>query len=93
MERIAGADVPAGALLDVKDITEDPQYQERGIIVEIDHPKRGKVKVPGFAPRLSENYVEYQCAPGLGEHNEQVYGELLGYSREQLAQMKEEKII
>lgn len=93
MERIAGADVPAGALLDVKDITEDPQYQERGIIVEIDHPKRGKVKVPGFAPRLSENYVEYQCAPELGEHNEQVYGELLGYSREQLAQMKEEKII
>lgn len=93
MEMIAGADVPAGALLDVEDITNDPQYQKRGIIVEIEHPQRGKVKLPGFAPRLSENHVEYECSPSLGEHNREIYQGLLGLSDEQLKELEEQKVI
>ncbi len=93
MEIIAGADVPAGALLDVDDITKNPVYEKRGVIIEIDHPQRGKVKVPGFMPKLSENHVEYQCSPGLGEHNREVYGELLGVSEEELEKLREDKVI
>ncbi len=93
MDILAKADVPAGALLDVGDITNDPSYQERGMIVEIDHPDHGKVKVPGFAPRLSENHIEYTCSPGLGEHNAEIYGGILGLSGEELAELKAKKAI
>ena len=93
MDILCKADIPAGALLDCADITNDPQYLERGMIVEIEHPERGKVKVPGFAPRLSENHVEYQCSPALGGSNQEVYGGLLGLSGEELDALKEKKVI
>ncbi len=93
MDILAKADVPAGALLDVDDITNDPQYLRRGIIVEVEHPQLGKRKIPGFAPRLSENHIDYTCSPGLGEHNAEILGGVLGYSEEELAALKEKRVI
>ena len=93
MAILAGADVPAGALLDVGDITNDPSYLERGMIVEVEHPELGKVKVPGFAPKLSENHVEYTCSPALGGSNAEIYGEVLGLSQAKLAELKANKAI
>lgn len=93
MDILAKADVPAGALLDVGDITNDPSYQKRGMIVEVEHPELGKVKVPGFAPKLSENHVEYTCSPALGGSNAEVYGGVLGLSDQELAALKESKAI
>lgn len=93
MELLASADIPAGALLDVSDITNDPNYLERGMIVEIDHPELGKVKVPGFAPRLSENHIDYTCSPALGANNAELYGGVLGMTEEELAALKADKII
>ena len=93
MDILAKADIPAGAILDCDDITNDPQYLERGMMVEIDHPQRGKVKLPGFAPRLSENHIEYEPSPALGGSNDEIYGGLLGLSAEELAELKEKKVI
>lgn len=95
MDILCKADVPAGALLSVDDITNDPQYyaEDRQMMVEIEHPKRGKVKLPGFAPRLSENHIEYECSPELGGSNEEIYGGLLGLSEEELAELKAKKVI
>ncbi len=93
MAIIAGADVPAGAMLDVADITNDPDYQKRGMIVEIDHKELGKVKVPGFAPRMSENHIDYTCSPILGDSNDEIYRKLLGLSDSEITKLKAEKII
>ena len=93
MDILCKADIPAGALLSVDDITNDPQYYERGLMVEVDHPQRGKVKLPGFAPKMSEVKVEYECSPELGGSNEEVYGGLLGLTEEQLADLKAKKVI
>ena len=93
MDILAKADIPAGAILDCDDITNDPQYYERGMMVEIDHPQRGKVKLPGFAPRLSENHIEFEPSPALGGSNDEIYGGLLGLSAEELAELKEKKVI
>lgn len=93
MDILCKAGVPAGALLDVDDITNDPQYTDRNLIVEINHPVRGKIKVPGFAARLSENHIDYQCSPELGGANEAVYGSLLGHSKEELEELKAKKVI
>lgn len=93
MDILCKADIPAGALLDCEDITNDPQYQERGIIVEVEHPQRGKFKIPGFAPKMSAVKVEYECSPELGGSNEEVYGKLLGLSAEERSALKEKKVI
>lgn len=93
MDILAKADIPAGALLDVDDITNDPQYLERGMIVEVDHKERGRIKVPGFAPRLSENHVEYKASPGLGESNEEVYQGILGLGKVEYETLKTNKVI
>ncbi len=93
MAIIAGADVPAGALLDTEDITNDPDYERRGIIVKIDHPQRGTVKLPGFAPKMSENHIEYVTSPALGEHNQEVYGGLLHYTEEELKDLEDKHVI
>ena len=63
------------------------------MIVEVDHPDHGKLKVPGFAPKMSENHIDYVCSPGLGEHNQEVYGEILGLSAEDLQKLKDDKAI
>jgi formyl-CoA transferase len=93
MDILCKADIPAGALLDVDDITNDPQYLERGMITEIEHPQHGKLKVPGFAPRMSACTVEYECSPALGGSNVEVYKDLLGYTDEQMAELKANKVI
>ncbi len=93
MDILAKADIPAGALLDVDDITNDPQYLERGMIVEVEHKDRGRIKIPGFAPRMSENHVEYKVSPGLGESNEEVYQGILGLDKEEYEKLKTNKVI
>lgn len=93
MDILCRADVPAGALLDVDDITKDDSYLKRGMMIEIEHPTRGKLRVPGFAPKLSGNFVEFRPSPGLGEHNFEIYGELLGLGDEELETLKEKKVI
>ncbi len=93
MDIIAKADVPAGALLDVGDITNDPQYLKRGMIVEVDHKDHGKLKLPGFAPRMSENHLEYKVSPGLGENNKDVYQGILGLTDEEIENLKNAKAI
>ena len=66
---------------------------DRRMMVEVEHPQRGKVKLPGFAPRFSEVEIDYQCSPALGGANEEIYGGLLGLSAEELALLKEHKAI
>lgn len=93
MQIVASHDIPSGALLTIEDFAKDPAYVEQGIIVEIEHPQHGKLKMPGFAPKMSENHIEYTTSPELGGSNAEIYGEMLGLSAEELAQLKEERVI
>ncbi len=93
MDILAKQDIPAGALLDVGDITNDPQYLERGMIVEVEHKDHGRLKLPGFAPRLSENHVEYKVSPDLGSGNKKVYQEVLGLTDAEISELKSTKAI
>ena len=62
-------------------------------MLEVEHPERGNLIIPGFAPRMSENHVEYKVSPALGEANEEVYHGMLGVSEEELAELKAKKVI
>jgi formyl-CoA transferase len=93
MEILGRAGVPAGAVLDTQEITDDPGMRGREMIVELDHPDRGKFTMPGWPVKLSESYVAVEPAPLLGADNEAVYGEWLGLSASALASLKSEHVI
>ncbi len=93
MDLLCRADVPTGAVMDTDDITHDAYLLKRGTMVEIDSKDRGKLVIPGFAPRMSENHVPYKPSPALGDANEEVYGGVLGLSEEELAELKAKKVI
>jgi formyl-CoA transferase len=90
---LAKARIPVGPVLDTLEVLNDPHYNQRGSIVEFNHPERGKYKMPGSPVKMSKSPPEYTAAPLLGQHNEEVYAEWMGYSKEDVARLKEEGVI
>ena len=92
--RIVGeGGIPCGAVLNAEDIHTDPHLLERGMITTMDHPQRGKFKMPGFPVQLSDSPVDMEPAPLLGQHNAEVYKELLGLTEDDLVQLEQEAVI
>jgi formyl-CoA transferase len=88
MQTLGDAGVPAGAVYDTLEITQDPALQQREMIVTVEHPKRGKFTLPGWPVKMSESYVGVDRAPLLGEHNAEIYAEWLGLSEQDLENLK-----
>ncbi len=87
-------DVPLSPVRSVRELVDDEQLAFREYFQEIDHPAAGRLKYPGAPYKLSATPWEIRRpAPLLGEHNGAIYGRVLGYSRQELARMKEEGII
>ena len=79
-----GAQVPCGMVAAIDEIFSDPQYAARQNIVEVDDPRAGRVSVAGVVPALSGTPGKIESlAPALGSHNDEVFGELLGLSKEE----------
>ncbi|MCY3648015.1 MAG: CoA transferase [Chloroflexi bacterium] len=75
------AGVAAGPALSNLEMVADPHLRTRNMIVAIDHPDAGRREFPGFPIHLSETPVErFAGAPTLGQHNEAILCDLLGYS-------------
>ena len=93
MHALAGAGLPAGACLNAEDLHRDPHLAERGMVVEYDHPARGRVRLLGCPLKLSASPVEPARAPLLGEHTDDVYRDLLGLDEAELADLRARKIV
>ena len=80
------AGVAAGPVLSNLEMVADPHLRARNMIVPIDHPEAGRREFPGFPIQLSETPVQrFAAAPTLGQHNEAVLRDLLGYSESEYA--------
>jgi formyl-CoA transferase len=93
MRMLGEAGVPCGAVLDSVELLEDPHMRERGMIVTIDHPKRGKITMPGCPVRLEDSPVEVTSAPLLGQHSREIYRDMLGYGEGELDELKRQGVI
>ena len=93
MEILAGAGVPCGAVLDSAEVLADPHLRETGFIVDLEHPRRGTYPMPGNPVRLSDSPTEVTRAPLLGEHNAEVYGQLLGYGDTEIETLRRDGVI
>jgi formyl-CoA transferase len=88
------AAVPAGTSFTVADAFTDPHYAAREMIVAVDDPALGPIRMQGVTPKLSETPgAVRRGAPLLGEHNDEVYCELLGLSPATVARLREDGTI
>jgi len=89
------ANALAGAPVNTsEDLVKSPQLESRGFFVEIDHPKAGKLNYPSVSYNLSRTPCNtWRAAPLLGQHNEFVYCERLGYDKQALVKMSEAGVI
>lgn len=86
--------VPCGKVNTVAEVVTDPQVKAREMLIDMEYPGIGKVTIGGVCIKLSETPGTIAVrAPLLGEHNEEVYCGLLGYSAAKLAQLRAEGVI
>lgn len=83
MTILAGAGVPCGACLDTAEVLADPHLLARDMIVEMDHPVRGRFVTVGNPIKLSASPTTITPSPLLGQHREAILGEL-GYSTDDI---------
>jgi len=86
--------VPCGLIYRAQDMLDDPHFIAREAIVPVEHPDFGTIRMQNVAPRLSDTPGAVRhVGPALGEHNERVYGELLGLDEATRADYAERGII
>ena len=88
------AHVPHAPVNTIAEVADDPHLKYREMIREIEHPKEGKIKVPGSPIRLSDSPLkEVFAAPMIGEHTDQVLQELIGLTSEELQILRDKNVI
>ncbi|GAA3532047.1 formyl-CoA transferase [Nonomuraea rosea] len=92
LDRLNAENIPCGPILSTKELVEDVSLRDEGIVVTVDHPERGEFVTVGSPLQLSDSPVDVITPPLLGEHNQDIYGEL-GVSADELAQLKTNGVI
>jgi crotonobetainyl-CoA:carnitine CoA-transferase CaiB-like acyl-CoA transferase len=91
---IHASKVPVGAINSIAQSLEEPQVIARNLMVKIPHPQNPEFAMVGSPIKMSGTPVEYQRpAPRLGQHTDDILGERLGLSPEQLARLKARGIV
>ena len=93
MRVLADAGVPAGAIFDTMELTDEPDFVRRGIIQTMEHPTAGPFKMPGWPVRFDGRTPEVKPAPLLGQHTREVLREWLDLDADQIDQLGKDGVI
>jgi CoA:oxalate CoA-transferase len=85
--------IPCAPINSINQVKEDPQVQARQSIIEFDYPGIGSYPVVAFVPKFSTIEVPVRRAPLLGEHNKEIFCDVLGYSEEVYQELIDKKTI
>lgn len=93
LDAFAEMEAAIAPIYSIADIFEDPQYAARETIATVDHPVLGPLRMQGVVPRLSmtPGRIDHP-GPELGQHNQEVYGQL-GVTREELDELERVGVI
>jgi crotonobetainyl-CoA:carnitine CoA-transferase CaiB-like acyl-CoA transferase len=90
---LVAAEVPVAPIYRLDEALDDPQVKHLGMVQTVTHPERGAVRLMGFPVTLSDTALGPITPPDtLGEHTEQVLGEI-GCSAEEIARMRDDGLI
>jgi CoA:oxalate CoA-transferase len=93
VETLNKAGVPCGPVNSVAEVFQDPQILAQQMVIDVDHPGHGIVRMLGFPIKLSETPCRVRRpAPGLGEHSDEVLAEL-DYSEADRAAWRRDGVI
>jgi formyl-CoA transferase len=88
------AGVPAGRIFRARDMFGDPHFAARDAIVTVPHPDFGEIPMQNATPKLSATPGAVRSAgPALGEHNDEIYGGLIGLDETERARLRTSQII
>ncbi|HET6315417.1 MAG TPA: CaiB/BaiF CoA-transferase family protein, partial [Chloroflexota bacterium] len=88
------AGVPVSPIYSMADIYADVHYQARGDVIRPVDPELGEVPMPGIIPKFSRTPGSVRfVGPKLGEHNQAIYGDLLGLSPDEMETLRAEGVI
>ncbi|MDT4845824.1 Formyl-CoA:oxalate CoA-transferase [compost metagenome] len=89
LEKLRAADILCAKVADYGDLLNHPQLAENGMLAEIEHPRHGVLRVPGFPVNSAEAARQpYKPAPDKGEHSRELLAEM-GFSEREVADMLE----
>lgn len=94
-EMVDAAGIPCAPIYDIAQVANDPHIAgDREMFVDLEHPVAGKMKVTGAHIKLSGTPPTLRTpSPALGQHNDEVLAELLGYPQEKISELREEGVI
>jgi crotonobetainyl-CoA:carnitine CoA-transferase CaiB-like acyl-CoA transferase len=94
MELLQNAGVAAGAVISGLDVLSDSHLAAREFLLAIDKVEAGTHLYPGFVPRFSPDpSVLHRPAPCFGEHNDYVFGKILGLPSQEVETLVKERVI
>ncbi len=94
VERLEALKIGCGPINKLSEVFADPQVQARGTVMEMAHGSGQTVKVIANPVRLSATPADYRLPPPLlGEHTEEVLGQLLGLDDAAIAGLREKGVI
>jgi formyl-CoA transferase len=86
--------IPSAPINAIDKVLADPQAVHRGMVVEVQHPEVGALKLTGSPLKLSRTPVEYrQAPPSLGQHSEAILRRLLSYSDGKIQNLRAKGVI
>ncbi len=86
--------IPCGPINSIDQVMKDPQVQARGMVVDVDHPNAGSIKMVASPLKIPTAPPQIRLPPPLlGEHTEQILHELLGLDDKALAELHEAQVI
>jgi formyl-CoA transferase len=93
MDLVGSATIPAGAVLDTRELADDRTFEQRGIRQTMKHPAVGDYPMIGWPVRFGGRPPDVRPAPILGEHGAEVLSEWLGYDTARIADLRNAKVV
>ncbi|GAA1605866.1 CoA transferase [Kribbella sancticallisti] len=94
LEKLNAHGVPAGRIYQAKDMLGDPHFRAREAIVRLLHPELGEFAMHNVVPKLSASPGRVRhVGPDLGEHNEEIYRDLLGLGDDAMTSLRSAGVI
>jgi formyl-CoA transferase/CoA:oxalate CoA-transferase len=91
---LVGAGIPVGAVNNFAQVVDHPQVKARKSLIEVDHPRAGRIKVVAPVVRMSGTPAVVRTpAPALGEHTDEVLRDFLGYTPAAIAELRAARAI